>query len=133
MEKKDAVLQLLLEQESVLNYSEEDKMQLKKLTITYFRKRTMVTNSNIQITAAAILWQYSKLNFLFENNGIWSQKNIAKLFDVRPKSVSSKSTEISKALKINYFDERFCRKEISDRNPFKKFAMTPSRFIVFQE
>jgi len=40
------------------------------------------------------------------------------------------AAEIINSLKIDMFDERFCRKEVSDRNPLNDFVMLPSSFIV---
>ena len=96
----------------------------------YYRKRTGITESGDEITAAAFLWQYSKMNFLWEHDEPWKQQNISRLLNVKPKTVSNKSSEISKALKIDFFDGRFCRKEISDKDPFNQFAMTPQGFII---
>ena len=55
---------------------------------------------------------------------MWSRLNIADLVGSKPKLVGNKTAEISRALKIGYFDKRFCRKEVADRNSFKRFKMT---------
>lgn len=127
-EKKEPVMKLIFE--SDLQFTDEDKKQLTNLTESYFRKRTRIVNSNIENMAGGLLWVYSRINFLFEHNDPWSQKNIAKLFGIRPKTVSSTASKIMDALRIDYFDERFARKEIAEKNPLNDFFMTQSGFIL---
>ena len=52
---------------------------------------------------------------------------------IQQKTVGNKASEIAKALKIDIFDERFCRKEIADKNPLNQFVMLPSGFIVSKD
>ena len=129
-ERKDSIIKIIDGLGNRLNFTAEDKRTIRVMVDAFFRKRTGITNSDDSITAAAFLWQYSKINFLWENDVSWKQQNISHLLNAKPKTVSNKSAEISKALKINFFDERFCRKEVSDKNPFKQFAMTPQGFII---
>jgi len=130
-EKKDAVLEIILKLE--LNFTSEDKDKITKLIETYFRKRTNIINSDINNLCGGLLWTYAKINFLFENNKSWSQQNIGEILGVRPKTISNISSKIMDSLKINIFDERFARKEISDQNPLKQFVMTESGFIVHKD
>ena len=132
-QQKDSIIKIIDRLSDELGLSAEDKKIIKVLVDAYFRKRKGVTKSNDEITAAAFLWQYSKINFLWENDKSWMKKNIANALNVSPSTIGNKASEISKALKIDFFDERFCRKEVSDKNPLKQFAMTPQGFIIRKE
>jgi hypothetical protein len=112
-----------------LNYTEEDKINIQKLIDTYFRKKK-ISNSKIELIAGSLLWVFSRINFLFENDINWSQKEIAKKLDVKPKSISNNSSIIMDALNIDIFDKRFARKEIVDNDPRNNFVMTQNGFIV---
>ncbi len=116
-----------------LVFSLEDKEKFTKLVESYFRKRTDIINSDINNLCGGLLWAYSRINFLFENNKNWSQQNIAQLLEIKPKTISNITSKIMHALKINCFDDRFARKEISDNNPIKQFVMTESGFIVHKD
>ncbi|MFH1641912.1 MAG: DUF6398 domain-containing protein [Nanoarchaeota archaeon] len=128
--QKDNIIQIIDKLSDTLNFTVEDRKTIRVMIDAYFRKRKSITKSNDDITAAAFLWQYSKINFLWEHDKSLMKKNIAELLNVSPSTVGNKSSEISKALNIDFFDERFCRKEVSDENPFKQFAITQQGFIV---
>ncbi len=132
-QQQGVVLSLIFEKDKFLHFTEEDKALLKKLSTAYVRKRTGIVVSKPEITAAALLWLYSKTNFLWENDEIWKQQNIAQLFILKQKTIGNKTSEIAKALKIDVFDLRFCRKEVSDQNPLNNFVMLPSGFIVSKD
>jgi hypothetical protein len=127
-EKKDAVLNIVLKLE--LNFTSEDKEKITKLIETYFRKRMNIINSDINNLCGGLLWTYARINFLFEKDKSWSQQSIAQLLNVKQKTISNITSKIMDSLKINFCDERFVRKEISDQNPLKQFVMTESGFIV---
>ena len=127
-QQKENIIKIIDGISSTLNFTAEDKKTIRFMIDAYYRKRIGITESGDEITAAAFLWQYSKMNFLWEHDKSCKQQNISQLLDVRPKTVSNKSSEISKALKIDFFDERFCRKEISDKNPRKAYDLTKKHF-----
>jgi len=129
-QQKENIIKIIDGISGTLNFTVEDKKAIRVMVDAYFRKRTGITTSGDEITAAAFLWQYSKINFLWEHDKSLMKKNIANMLNVSPNTVGNKSSEISKSLKIDFFDERFCRKEVSDQNPFKQFAMTPQGFII---
>ena len=127
-DKKEKITKIIFE--TGLGYNEEDKEKLKKLIASYCRKRTGTSNSKIENVSGALLWVYSRINFLFEQDENWSQKSIAKKLNLKPKTISSKAGEIMNALKINFLDERFARKEVADKNPFKRFMVTQDGLII---
>lgn len=131
--KKKEVYRLLNAKLKELNCGPEDLQLIIKLVESYFRKRSYISNSKTEITAAGIIWVYSKINFLWEGNKKWGLENIAKLFDVRPKTAGNKASEIMKALKIDYWDDRFARAEVAKNNPYKKFVVAPNGMIIPRE
>ncbi len=133
LEQKVNIIQIIDNLSDTFNFTAEDKKTIRVMVDGYFRKRKGITKSNDDITAAAFLWQYSKINFLWEHDKSLMKKNIANMLNTSPSTVGNKSSEISKALKIEFFDERFCRKEVSDKNPFKQFGMTSNGFIIRKE
>ena len=58
------------------------------------------------------------------------QKNIAGLFNLKPDTISAKSRELSKAMKIKVFDQRFCRSEIAEQDPLLALIKYPDGFII---
>lgn len=129
-QKHQEVLELIEEKLKKLDHNEEDKKLINKLIDAYFRKRTRVSNSKIKITATAILWTYSKMNYLWENNQSWTRQSLADLFNAKAKTTGDKASEISKTLKIRLWDDRFCRKEVAEGNPMKDLVMTISGAIA---
>lgn len=113
-----------------LRMTDEDKEQVTKLTEAYFRKRANYTNSSIENLAGALLWVYSRINFLFNDDEDWSQKNLANTLSVKSKTISNISSKIIDSLNIDMFDSRFARKEVADSDPRNDFFMLPSGFIA---
>lgn len=79
------------------------------------------------------MWVYSRINFLFQYDDSWSQKNLASLLGIKSKTISSTASKIMDSLRIDYFDGRFARKEVAESNPLNKFIMTKEEFIVDKE
>lgn len=116
-----------------LTFTSEDKEQIAKLIETYFRKRTNIANSTIENIAGGLLWVYSRINFLFQDNKLWSQQSIAGMLGIKPKTISSTASKIMNALKIDCFDERFARKNVAEQNPLNNFFMTKLGFILHKD
>ena len=116
-----------------LNYTEEDREKLNELISSYCRKQVGVSNSKIENISGGLLWVYSKVNFLWEEDNSWSRGSIAEKLGVKSKTIGNKATEIMKALGIGCFDARFARKNVADENPFNKFGMTSEGFMVLRE
>lgn len=110
--------------------TDEDKVQLGNLVETYFRKRRNYVNSRIENLAGALLWVYSRINFLFEHDETWSQKSLADSLGIRSKTISNVSMKIWDALNIDLFDPRFARKNVADSDYRKDFIMLPNGFIM---
>jgi hypothetical protein len=126
-EKTEQVKKLIFDLN--LSYTDEDKIIIQKLINSYFRKKN-ISNSKNEYLAGGLLWVYSRINYLFENDTNWSQKEIAKKLGIESKSISRMSSILMNKLKINLFDDRFTRKEIMDQNPLNDFFMTKDGFIV---
>lgn len=126
-EKKEKVEKIIFSLNLI--YTDEDKTNIQKLIDSYFRKKNIPDSRNENI-AGGLLWIYSKINFLAENDTNWSQKEIAKKLEVKPKAISRMSSSLMEKLKINLFDDRFAKKEIIDKNPLNNFFMTKEGFIV---
>ncbi len=132
-QQPSVIFSLIEQKKEILHFSDEDMILLEKLTQACFRKRIGISTSKPEVTAAALLWLYAKHNFLWEDDDLWKQQNIAQLFNVKQKTVGNKASEIIKSLKIDMFDERFCRKDVVDKNPLNQFIMLPSGFIVTKD
>jgi hypothetical protein len=130
-EKKEPVTELMLG--CNLNFTDEDKQQLHKLIDTYFRKRTGVANSKIENIAGGLLWVYSRINFLFENDGSWSQKNLGDLLGIKSKTISRMASQMMDSLRIDCFDSRFAREEVAEKDPRNNLFMTKEGFIVTKD
>jgi hypothetical protein len=130
-EKKEPVTKLIFG--LGMQFTPEDKKQIAKLIESYFRKRTNFVNSGIENIAGGLLWVYSRINFLFEDNKSWSQQKIAGILGVRPKTISNIASMIMSSLKIDCFDKRFARKEVAEQNPINNFVMTKSGFILHKD
>lgn len=128
--KRDEIFKVFDEKLKMLNYTAEEAGLIYKLTEAYCRKRKGVSDSRLNTTAAALLWVYSKINFLWEGNKNWSRQKIADLFEAKAKTIGDKALEIMKALKIDYWDERFTREDISEKNPYKNYTMASSGVIM---
>src|SRR3989344_2975714 len=127
-EKFDSVLAIINKQRHILKYAEEDEKYIRKLLEAFLKKS--YSNPHDEILAASILWQYSKLNALWETDKSWSQQSIGSLLNVRPKTIGNVTRNISETLKINLWDERFCREEVSETNPYTNMVMTQNGFIM---
>lgn len=115
---------------SSLSHSDEDILLINNLINSYYRKRTGILNSAPETMATAFLWVYSKSNFLWEDNKKWSLQQLAELTGANPKTSGDVASKIMKSLKIGLWDRRFCRQDVMKDNPFDKFVMTKSGFIV---
>lgn len=124
---------LMGEKLETLNPSQEDVFLINHLIVSYYKKRGGISNSKTNVMATAFLWVYSKSNFLWEHDKKWTKQKLAELFNVNPKTVGDVASKIIKALKIDLWDERFCKKEVMKDDPFDEFIMAPSGFIVPKE
>ncbi|HJX50446.1 MAG TPA: hypothetical protein VJ438_03215 [Candidatus Nanoarchaeia archaeon] len=136
MKKKDKnsmINSIISSKISSLNPSNEDLFLISTLVGTYYRKKKDISNSATDTMAAAFLWVYSKSNFLWEGDKEWSLQGLSGLFNVNSKTVGAVASKIMKSLKIGLWDERFCKQSVMKDNPFDKFVMTQSGFIVPKE
>ncbi|MEA3514191.1 MAG: DUF6398 domain-containing protein [Nanoarchaeota archaeon] len=127
-EKKDPVKELIFGLD--LKFTSEDKEQIERLIESYFRKRTNIVNSNVENLAGGLLWVYSRINFLFQDDESWSQQNIAGILNIKPKTISNTASRMMDSLRIDYFDKRFARKEVSEEDPRNNFVMTKEGLIL---
>ncbi len=132
-EKEVIIKNIINDKIKSLNVSEEDIFLINQLVSSYYRKRIGISNSASETMATAFLWTYSKSNFLWEGDKKWSCQGLAGLFNTNPKTVGDVTSKIIKNLKIGYWDKRFCRQSVMKNNPFDKYAMTKSGFIVPKE
>ncbi len=131
--KYKKVLELVFSKKDLLEYAEEDSKLILKLWSAYWKKRNGKINSSPEVLAAAILWQHSSSNFFWEADKNWTQKGLAELFDVNPKTIGENSRQIRTVLKIKDFDHRYCRKDVSESNPINEFAMLQNGLIATKE
>ena len=132
-EKKKEISEIIRNKLASLNVSEEDISLIDNLVSSYYRKRKGISHSAPETMAAALLWAYSKSNFLWEGNAKWSRQGLAELFNANPKTVGDVASKIMKSLNIGYWDGRFCRQDVMKDNPFDKYVMNESGFIVSKE
>lgn len=130
IERYNLVKELILSKRVELSLTEEDEKLLLKLWDAYWKKKKGDLRGDVTVLASAILWVYSSSNYLWEKDKKWTQKSLAELLDVRGKTIGNNATEIRDVLKIQLWDDRFCRKSIAQSNPMKSMVMLPSGFIV---
>jgi tetratricopeptide (TPR) repeat protein len=121
---------LISEKIGILNPSPEDIFLVNHLICSYYRKRIGISNSETNTMAAAFLWVYSKSNFLWEGSKKWSRQELANIFGANPQTTGNVASKIIKTLKIGFWDERFCRKDIMNDSPYEKFMVLESGMIV---
>lgn len=113
-----------------LPHNKEDEEKINKILKFYSRKRK-ASYGNIYNFTAAVLWAYSKINFLWEIEGeAWQQKNLAKLCEVSKSTLRQKSKKIMDDLKMELFDQRFARKEMADKNPMNNLCVDPKTGLI---
>jgi tetratricopeptide (TPR) repeat protein len=129
-DKHRQVLELILRNRELLKFTGEDEKLVAKLWAAYWKKRKGEIRLSPEALAAALLWQYSSMNHLWENDKNWTLTNIAAIYDQKPKTTGNNYSQIRKLLKIELWDDRFCRKDFADSNPFKEMAMLQTGFIT---
>ncbi|MFT4309090.1 MAG: DUF6398 domain-containing protein [Candidatus Woesearchaeota archaeon] len=130
-EKRDKVKEIVFGLS--LSYTDEDKENIEKLIDAYFRLRKHYTNSKTEFIAGGLLWVYSTINYLAQNDKEWSQKGLADKMGIKPKSISRTSSHIMSSLKIDYFDKRFARKEVIEQDFRNDYFMTSDGFILHKD
>ena len=124
------VKELILSKKQELSFTEEDERLLIRLWDTYWKKKKGELRGDPAVLAGAVLWRYSSGNFLWEQDQKWRQMDLAEMLQVRGKTIGNNASEIAKVLKINYFDDRFCRKSVAGSNPLKSMGMLPNGLII---
>ncbi len=133
IDRYSIVKEILFSQKNTLKFTEEDEKLVLKLWDAYWKKKKGDLRGDPSVLAASVLWRYSSDNYLWEYDKNWTQKKLAELLNVRGKTIGNNASEIMKILKINYFDDRFCRKSVAEKNPMKNMAVLPSGFILPRE
>lgn len=130
-EKKEPVMEIVFG--LGLHLTAEDKCLLQNLIDSYFRKKKNFVNSKIKNIAGGLLWVYSRINFLFQYDNQWSQKSIAEKIDIEQKTVSRTASSMMDSLNIDFFDKRFAREDVAEKDPRNNFFMTQNGFILHKE
>ncbi|MFH1089057.1 MAG: DUF6398 domain-containing protein [Candidatus Uhrbacteria bacterium] len=114
-----------------LSHTTEDEDLLQKLCLHYSKKRTII-GGKIESVAAALLWLYSRVNFLGEHEGkMWRQKDLAELCGTSTATIGSKASAIMKAMKIDLLDIRYSRKELARNNPMNQIRVDPETGLIY--
>ena len=79
------------------------------------------------------MWFYSRINFLSQDYDHWTQKKLADSLVITAKTISRTASSMMDALKRYYFDSRYARKDVAEKDPRNKFFMTKNGFIVDRE
>ena len=116
-----------------LGATTEDEKLIAKLWHAYCKKKKGILSSSTEAYAAGLLWQYARLNFLWEENRGWSQKRLAQHFGIGTTTIGTRAAEMENLLKIRLFDQRFMQKTLAEKSPFASMAMTPQGFILSRE
>ena len=130
IDRYELVHKLIMKQKEKLSYTPEDEKLILKLWDAYWKKTKGDLRGDAAVLAGAVLWVYSTGSYLWEKDKKWTQKSLAELLDVRGKTIGTNATEIRNVLKIQLWDDRFCRKDVSESNPMKSMVMLPSGFIL---
>jgi tetratricopeptide (TPR) repeat protein len=114
-----------------LPHTEEDEEKINKFWRFYGRKRN-IQSGQPKSAAAAILWAYARINFLWEQEDkLWMQKSLAKICGVGTETIGRKASILMKSMKIEPMDQRFARQEIADKNPINKLLVDPKTGMLF--
>lgn len=112
---------------------DDDYYQLcEKLILKLGRKRDVPFKSGkIEIWAAAVIHTIGSINFLFDKSfePFISAEQISDYFGTKKSTVSGKSNQIKKLLKLGYFDSEFSTQRMAESNPFNDMVVV-NGFIV---
>lgn len=114
-----------------LPHTPEDEEKLKKLWQAYGRKRRAPAG-NVHSVAAALLWVYARVNFLWDvQSKEWQQQHIAEIAGVSKSTLGQKAMAIIKSMKIEPMDLRYARQDIAEKNPFAQIRLDPRTGFLF--
>jgi len=114
-----------------LPHISEDEDLLQKLCLHYSKKRATV-GGKMESVAAALLWLYSRVNFLGEHEGkMWHQKDLAELCGTSTATIGAKASAIMKAMKIGLLDIRYSRQELARNNPMNQMRVDPKTGMIY--
>jgi hypothetical protein len=111
---------------------EEYAMLCEKLINKLARKKDVPFKSGkLEIWAASIIHAIGMINFLYDKTiePFIEIDDINEYFGTNKKTVSGKSNNIRKMLKLNYFEPGFTTKRMEKESPFNNFVLVDG-FIV---
>lgn len=111
------------------NLSEEEESICLHIWGRLSRKQKIdITRTRPDIWAAAVIWSFCRANFKYEE-GV-TLELLCSFFSNKKTTVGNKAGEISKMLRIDFFNPEFTTAEIQKQNPLNLFTMTDNGFII---
>ena len=111
------------------NLSKEEESICLHIWGTLSRKKMIdITRTRPDIWAAAVIWSFCRANFKYEE-GV-TLELLCSFFSNKKSSVGNKAGEISKMLRIDFFNPEFTTGKIQKQNPLNTLTVTNHGFII---
>ena len=111
------------------NLSDEEESICLHIWERLARKRTLeITRTRLDIWAAAVIWSFCRANFKYEE-GV-TLELLCSFFNNKRCTVGNKAGEISRMLKIDFFNPEFTTERIQEENPLNTLTVTGDGLIV---
>ena len=111
------------------NLSEEEESICLQIWGRLSRKQKIdITRTRPDIWAAAVIWSFCRANFKYEE-GV-TLELLCSFFNNKKSTVGNKASEISKMLRIDFFNPEFTTERIQKQNPLNTLTVTNHGFII---
>jgi len=111
------------------NLSEEEESICLHIWGRLSRKQKIdITRTRPDIWAAAVIWSFCRANFKYEE-GV-TLELLCSFFSNKKSTVGNKAGEISKMLRIDFFNPEFTTGKIQKQNPLNILTVTNDGFII---
>jgi len=111
------------------NLSEEDQSICLQIWGKLSRKQKIdITRTRPDIWAAAVIWAFCRANFKYEE-GV-TLELLCSFFKNKKSTVGNKASEISKMLRVDFFNSEFTTERIQKQNPLNTLTVTNHGFII---
>ncbi len=130
-EKKQVVEEVknLISSFSSKHLSEEEQRICLHIWERLVRKRTIeITRIRPENWAAATIWSFCRANFKYEEG--LTLELVCSFFTNNKSTVGNRAGEISKMLKIDFFNPEFTTEALQKENPLNKLRVTEEGFII---
>ena len=111
------------------NLSEEEESICLQIWGRLSRKQKIdITRTRPDVWAAAVIWSFCRANFKYEE-GV-TLELLCSFFNNKKSTVGNKASEISKMLRVDFFNPEFTIERIQKQNPLNTLTVTNHGFII---